>query len=199
MLEQAMPEQYYTVDSLQPDTSIGFLIKRSGVLMTQIAERAFESQPISFTQWIILMLLTYRPHASPSELSSLMGHDMGALTRLVDELERAALVLRERSRHDRRAVEIAIAPEGRRLAQAGKRVLVDLLNQLVAPYSRAEIDALIPLLQRLVARMQETVTAAPPAEPASAATKQVGSRGTTRTAAKAAGLKVRTPRRKPLE
>jgi DNA-binding MarR family transcriptional regulator len=188
-----MPEEYYTVDSLQPDMSLGFLIKRSGVLMTQIAERAFESQPISFTQWIILMLLTQRPHASPSELSSLMGHDMGALTRLVDELHGAGLARRERSEHDRRAVEIAITPEGRRLAQAGKRVVVDLLNQLVAPYSRAEIDALVSLLQRFLAQMQETARTLPSPQTAGATAKQAG-----RATAPAARAARRTPRRRPL-
>ena len=164
-----MTDPYYTVESLEPNRSVGFLIKRCGVLMTQMAERGFESQPISFTQWIVLMLLTQRPHASPTELSALMGHDMGALTRLVDELARDALVRRERSEHDRRAVEIAITPEGRRVAQAGKRVVVDMLNRLVEPYSRTEIEALTALLQKFLAQLEEAAKAATPVEPPDAA------------------------------
>jgi DNA-binding MarR family transcriptional regulator len=122
--------------------------------MTQIAERSFESQRISFTQWVVLITLSQRPHASPTELSCHMGHDMGALTRVVDELQRDGLVRRERSEHDRRAVEIGITAEGRRVTNAGKRVVVDLLNQLVEPYTREEVDALIVLLQKFLARMQ---------------------------------------------
>jgi DNA-binding MarR family transcriptional regulator len=154
MLEQAMPRQYYDPETLEPQRSVGFLIKRCGVLMNQFAERGFESQPISFTQWVALMTLTQRPHVSPTELSEHMGHDMGALTRLVDELQRDGLVRRERSEHDRRAVEIAITPEGRRVANGGKRVVVDLLNRLVEPYSVQEIEGLIVLLQRLLTQMQ---------------------------------------------
>jgi DNA-binding MarR family transcriptional regulator len=184
MLEQAMAEPYYTLETLEPERSVGFLIKRCGVLMTQIAERSFESQPISFTQWIILISLTQRTHASPTELTAFMGHDMGALTRLVDELERNALVRRERPEHDRRAVQIAITPEGRRLAHAGKRIVADLLNKLVEPYSTMEIDLLISLLQRLLAQMQEAAKVMTPAEPPSAAPKQSGNR--------------RQPRRKPV-
>jgi len=149
-----MPDLYYAVESLEPDRSVGFLIKRCGVLMNQIAERSFGSQPISFTQWTVLMTLTQCTHTSPTELSTHMGHDMGALTRLVDELQREGLVRRERSEHDRRAVEIAITAEGRRVANAAKRIVVDLLNQLVEPYSREEVDALIVLLQKILARMQ---------------------------------------------
>jgi DNA-binding MarR family transcriptional regulator len=149
-----MPENYYNADTLEPERSVGFLIKRCGVLMTQIAERSFESQPISFTQWVALMTLTQRAHASPTELSLHMGHDMGALTRLVDELQRDGLVRRERSEQDRRAVEIAITPEGRRVANSGKRLVVELLNRLVEPYSAQEIEGLIVLLQRLLTQMQ---------------------------------------------
>jgi DNA-binding MarR family transcriptional regulator len=149
-----MPESYYTVENLEPATSIGFLIKRCGVLMNQIAERSFESQPISSTQWIVLMTLSQRTYVSPTELSLYMGYDMGALTRVVDELQRDGLVRRDRSEHDRRAVEIAITPEGRRVANAGKRVIVDLLNQLVGPYSVQEIEALIGLLQKFLVQMQ---------------------------------------------
>lgn len=149
-----MPEHYYTAEALEPERSVGFLIKRCGVLMTQFAERAFENQPISLTQWVALMTLSQCAHASPTELSCHMGHDMGALTRLVDEMQRDGLVRRERSEHDRRAVEIAITPEGRKVANAGKRVVVDLLNELVKPYSAQEIEALIVLLQKFLARMQ---------------------------------------------
>ncbi len=109
-----MPESYYTLESLEANNSVGFLIKRCGIVMTQIAERRFESQQISFTQWMVLIWLTKRPQASPTELSAHLGHDMGALTRVVDELEREGMVRRDRSQHDRRAVEIAITPEGRR-------------------------------------------------------------------------------------
>jgi DNA-binding MarR family transcriptional regulator len=164
-----MPEPYYTLESLEAGKSFGFLIKRCGIVMTQIAERRFESQPISFTQWMVLMWLTQRPHASPSELSAHLGHDMGALTRVADELERSGMVRRERSERDRRAVELAITADGRRQALAGKRLMVELLNELVAPYSNAEIDILVSLLQRLLSRLQETVEISTPSDPQSTA------------------------------
>ena len=199
-----MLDPYYNADTLVPDQSVGYLIKRSGALMTQIAERTFESQPISFTQWVILVWLSDRSHGSPSELSAQIGHDMGALTRVADHLERAGLVRRERSQHDRRAVEIAITPEGRRLAIGGKRVIVDLLNKLVEPYSRTEIESFIALLQKFLAQMQifqaqtqnPAKAAATPAEPPrargskhEALRPRAGGSRTTR----------RAPRRKPME
>jgi MarR family transcriptional regulator, multiple antibiotic resistance protein MarR len=154
MLEQAMAGQYYTEDNLQAPNSVGYLLKRCGALMTQIAERRFEGKPISFTQWIILIRLTQQTHISPTELAEHLGHDMGALTRIVDDLQKKGLVIRERSESDRRAVQITATEEGRRLALATKQYVVDLANELVAPYSVAETDQLISLLQRLMVHME---------------------------------------------
>jgi DNA-binding MarR family transcriptional regulator len=161
-----MSKPRYTVDNLEASESIGYLIKRCGALMTQIAERQFESTNVSFTQWTTLMTLCKGAEPiSATQLSNYCGHDMGALTRVVDELERRGLVRRERSRRDRRAVEIVITPAGRREAESAKRVIVELLNELVAPYSDAEFTALVGLLQRMLVHMQGAAAASPAAPP----------------------------------
>ena len=158
-----MAKPYYKVDTLEPHNSVGYLVKRCGVLMTQIAERRFEALAVSFTQWVALMRLSAEPsHMSATQLSKELGHDMGALTRVVDELERRGLVRRERSRRDRRAVEIAITAAGRRQATNAKRVMVELLNELVEPFSEAEIVTLITLLQRMLVHLQRAAATSSP-------------------------------------
>lgn len=161
-----MSAAYYTVEKLEPSTSVGFLVKHSGVLMTQVAGRRFESLPITFMQWLVLMHVGRQEHMSASELSAHLGYDMGALTRVVDGLVRRGLVRRERSRRDRRAVEIAVTAAGRRQTQIGKAAVVELLNRLLEPFAKQEIDTLIALLQRLMAHLQSTADEAA-AEPRS--------------------------------
>jgi|HubBroStandDraft_1064217.scaffolds.fasta_scaffold01175_7 DNA-binding MarR family transcriptional regulator len=158
-----MREPYYKLDSLNAENSVGYLVKRCGVLMTQVAERRFESLDISFTEWQALVCLAQQQHVSATELSAQIGHDMGALTRVVDSLERRGFARRQRSRRDRRAVEIAITPAGRRQALSAKRVLLELLNRLVGPFSHREIDTLISLLQRLLLHLQEAAGPEPAA------------------------------------
>ncbi len=154
---------YYSLETLQAERSVGYLVKRCGVLLTQLAEQRFESLDISFTQWLVLVYLAQQEHVSATQLSAQIGHDMGALTRVVDELERRGFARRERSRRDRRAVEIAITAAGRRQAQDAKRVVLELLNRLVGPFSDRETDTLIALLQRLLTHLQEMATLKPAA------------------------------------
>jgi DNA-binding MarR family transcriptional regulator len=150
-----MSRPYYTADNFEAMNSLGYLVKRCAGLMMVLAENAFESQTLSFTQWIVLMkLLSHQSHMSATELSKETGHDMGALTRVVDILENAGLVKRERSVHDRRAVEIALTAAGRREVEGTKCTVIELLNELLEPFSRDEVHTMIGLLQRLLARLQ---------------------------------------------
>jgi len=150
-----MSDPFYTVDTLEAPNSIGFLVKRCGGLMSQLAERRFATEQVSFTQWMVLATLGRYEHMTATALSEETCHDMGALTRVIDDLEEEGLVRRERSERDRRVVEIALTPEGRRYLQTGKRLVVQLLNSLAEPFSREELQTLITLLQRMMARLQE--------------------------------------------
>ncbi|MBL6752044.1 MAG: MarR family transcriptional regulator [Nevskia sp.] len=156
-----MSPTYYTARDFQAFDSIGYLIKRCGTLMTAFAEAAFAAQPVSFTQWIALMQLCRSSPMSATELSDCMGHDMGALTRVIDALEHGGLVRRERSRSDRRSVEIALTDAGRLQVEKSTELVVAMLNRLLEPFSRQEFEAMRTLLQRLLLRLQSHVDELP--------------------------------------
>ena len=160
-----MADPFYTVDSLEAPKSIGFLLKRCGGLMSQLAERHFATEQVSFTQWMVIAILGRYERLTATALSEETCHDMGAMTRIVDDLEEEGLVRRERTERDRRVVEIALTPQGRRYLQTGKRLVVELLNSLVEPFSRQELETLIVLLQRLMTRLQEAQVTTPPTQP----------------------------------
>lgn len=160
-----MTEPFYTVAGLEAAKSVGFLLKRCGGLMSQIAERRFAAEPLSFTQWMVLATLARYERLTASALSAETCHDMGGLTRMVDGLEAEGLVRRERTERDRRVVEITLTPEGRRRFQSGKRLVVELLNSLVVPFARQEIETMIALLQRLMERLQEAEQTTPGGQP----------------------------------
>jgi DNA-binding MarR family transcriptional regulator len=146
------------MDTVEPVRGIGFLVRRCGALMTRVASRRFGSESISFIEWIVLATLDRYEHLSATMLSDEIGYDIGALTRIVDGLESEGLVWRERSKRDRRTVEIALTSRGLGPLQGGKRVFVDLLNELATPYTHRERKTLIRLMQRLLLRLQQAQT-----------------------------------------
>jgi hypothetical protein len=85
-------------------------------------------------------------------------------------------------------VQIALTPEGRRLAFSAKAAVLDLVNEIVGPYAKAETDMLISLLQRLVLHM-EGIAGRLAAEPSSAEAKTASARRA------AAAVPVKGPRK----
>ena len=145
--------QHYRAEGYQARSGIGYLLKRAHVLMLGQLESAVAGSDITTTQWVVLMHLREGLAINASDLCSQLRHDSGALTRVIDQLEARGLVQRERSREDRREVQL-------RLTQAGTETLasllpgvIDKLNFALSEFSRAEAAELTRLLTKLIATL----------------------------------------------
>ncbi|MDE2149681.1 MAG: MarR family transcriptional regulator [Gammaproteobacteria bacterium] len=147
--------KYYDCKTFTAQTSVGYLVKRCATQMIDLAERTFAAHGVNFTQWLVLMRLRTEAPMSVGELARGLGHDQGALTRVIDALDQAGLVERRRSRTDRRAIELRLTGAGRRSVEAQLPLVVDKLNELLDVFSNRELDTLIALLQRLLQRLGE--------------------------------------------
>lgn len=141
--------------NINPTLNVSFLTKRCVSLLAMVGETAFESQQLSTAGFAVLMHLQNNSPLTPSELRTLTGLDMGGLTRIVDALEQASLVNRERKLNNRRSVQITITSQGIQKAEQSLEVIVSLLNQVFEPFSKLEVETLVSLLQRLCARLQD--------------------------------------------
>jgi len=104
--------KHYSTRAFDPSRGVGFLVKRCASLLAIVGDTAFETQSVTPAGSMVLIALRQSSPMSPSELSTMTGHDMGGLTRVVDALEQAGLVKRGRSGFDRRTVQIAITARG---------------------------------------------------------------------------------------
>lgn len=146
---------FFRAKGFSIDRTPGYLVKRCSVLMTDLAERAFDERGMSFTQWVVLMNLRKAAPISVGELARSLGHDQGALTRVVDALVQAGKVERQRCATDRRSVEISLTEVGREYVEEQLPFLIDALNHLFEPFEKKEVDAMVDLLTRLLDRLTE--------------------------------------------
>lgn len=84
-----------------------------------------------------------------TELARDMTMSTSGLTRLVDRIEAAGHVRRERCPDDRRGLLAVLTDEGRSLAQATAPAHLDDLERLFAALSADELTALTDLLRRI--------------------------------------------------
>jgi DNA-binding MarR family transcriptional regulator len=153
-LAGGMRQPYFRSESYTAQKSPGYLIRRLHNLVTPMAETLFADEELSFTQWITLMALRDSIADTPAGIARHLKHDPGATTRMIDGLERRALLTRTRCKDDRRVVRLALTSKGDAMARALTPRIVGLWNRIFAGFSKAEIDTAMSVLNRLVATLE---------------------------------------------
>jgi len=98
-----------------------------------------------------VLRLQQRLQLPPAELARWLQVDAGAMTRLLDRLEKKGLCKRVRCTDDRRVVRVELTPEGEAAIVDVPAVLCDVLNDHLAGFSKTEWQALRGYLQRMLA------------------------------------------------
>jgi DNA-binding MarR family transcriptional regulator len=142
---------YYQAETLSAHRSVGYLLRRATSLMQARAEAIFTERDITFMQWVVLMHLRDRLACTAAEICRSAGHDSGALTRIIDQLEARALLQRRRSCEDRRVVELRLTGRGRETVEAMIPPMVDCMNAALNGFTAEEADRMIQLLNKFVA------------------------------------------------
>ena len=156
-----MPKPYFRADNFHCRQSLGYLTRRVQNLTTPHAEAIFADQELTFTQWISLMGLSEGVAKTSADLARHLNHDAGATTRLVDQLEERGLVKRQRSKSDRRVVQLSLPPQGRAVARMHVPPIVDFWNRVTDEFAPQEIKQLIGLMTRLIERLEAEPMHAP--------------------------------------
>ena len=148
-----MPKPFYDAENFNGCRSIGYLVRRCHNKLMPRAEALFADAELTFSQWVVLMSLRDKDADTCADIARHMNHDTGAVTRLVDQLEKRGLVARTRSTADRRVVHLKLLPAGKAMAKALSPRIVDFWNRVLGDFSHAEAAGLIKLLTRLDQRL----------------------------------------------
>jgi DNA-binding MarR family transcriptional regulator len=149
-----MPESFYHSENFHPQNSIGYLIRRIHKLGLSRVEADFADLEITFTQWAVLALLHSGIANTCGGLARNLGHNSGAMTRVLDQLEERALLQRVQDSGDRRVTKLHVTDEGRAMIAAlGPRVM-GIWNEYLEGFDRQEVLVLIDLLTRLLGRLE---------------------------------------------
>lgn len=174
-----MPEQHYRANTYRARDSMGYLLRRVYTIMHDRIETAFAGHDFTLMQWIILIYLRDGIARTASDISREFRHDSGALTRVIDRLERRGLLERRRSAADRRAVQLSLTPLGRHTVESLLPVVVEQMNLALAPFTHEEFVQFRSMMVRLVEHLQSLPDPAPRAtpDPAPVASRRRPARG----------------------
>ncbi len=147
----APPADFYRADAFCAEESVGYLMKRIMLSVVHQVDRRLDVHELTSAQWGPLMRLRTTGGSTVAELARWLQVDAGAMTRLLDRLEKKGLCKRVRSTEDRRVVKVELTPEGTAAIQEVPAVLAEVMNAHLAGFSKTEWQALKTYLQRMLA------------------------------------------------
>lgn len=141
---------------------MGYLTRRISTMMVAEVDHRLTEIGLTHAQWAPLLLIKRGRANTQAELARELQLDAGALTRTLDRLEAKGLCRRERSKEDRRVVNLSLTPEGERAIEPVTGVLCDVSNLMLAGFEPAEYEALMALLRRVYANTEAMRAASEP-------------------------------------
>jgi len=141
----------YDAKTFEPRESLGFLIQRVRMEILDDLDRELEPLDITAAQYIILIRLLKDDVTSASALCRGASYDPGAMTRMIDRLEKKGLLRRVRRADDRRKVDLELTAEGRAVQPKLIDAIVRVLNRRLRGFSKDEVQQLEGFLQRMLA------------------------------------------------
>jgi len=146
-----MTMSIYDTKNFEPRASLGFLIQRVRLEILDDLDHELEPLGITSAQYIILIRLSKEDATSASALCRGPSYDPGAMTRMIDRLEKKGLLRRVRRADDRRKVDLELTAEGRAVQPKLIDAIVRVLNRRLRGFSKDEVQQLEGFLQRMLA------------------------------------------------
>ncbi len=165
------PEQRADVEQILE--AIIYLYMEGRRLTKEYARRANLTSP----QLTVIKILETFGDLSLTELSERIRAQNSTVTGIIDRMEREGLVVRERSKEDRRVVYIRLTPKGAQLAREIPVEPMEILRQAIMSLSKDEGRELLKISTKLAKRVHHIVSTeearggAPPAAESSPGAK----------------------------
>ena len=140
----------YDPKTYQPRDGIGFLLQRARLEILDDLDRELEPLDITAAQFVILVRLSEENVHSASGLCRGVSYDPGAMTRMIDRLEKKGLVRRVRRADDRRKVDLELTAEGKAVRPKLIEAVVKVLNHRLRGFTKVEAEQFSGFLRRMV-------------------------------------------------
>ena len=131
-------------------------LARTGLFLEALQRECLGDHALTFTEYSVLRLLQRAPdrHLAPSVLADRIVCTTGAMTKLVDRLQRSGLVERAPDPSDRRGILVEITPTGHHKAEeaartyrAGRQRILDRLDDREAEQVHTSLLRLLEVLE----------------------------------------------------
>lgn len=131
------------------DGYLAYLLARASHLISGEFHEHLKAQRVPVTTWRVLASLVDGPR-SAKQVADIVLQKQPTVSKVLERMERQALIRRETNPSDRRSILVSLTPRGRKLAapltEAAKRHEASVLE----PFGAANAETLVSVLQKLI-------------------------------------------------
>ncbi|CAM5761649.1 Transcriptional regulator SlyA [Labrys miyagiensis] len=138
-------------DTYDPARNIGRALIDAAAGMKQAVQYRAKAFGISSAQWVVLIRIGGGVGRTASELCRVLGYDSGAMTRMLDRLEKLGLIRRQIAAEDGRVTTLSLTAAGDELYPRLRPIAVDVINLHLQGFTPDEIEQFQAFLERVVA------------------------------------------------
>jgi len=146
-----MPRATFGPQGFKPQDSLGYLVGNVRRALLEELDKAFAPHGITAPQAIIMFQLAGGLAEHAADFCRNLRYDPGAMTRLLDRLEKKGFVRRVRSAQNRRSVRIELTPAGRATLPHLGAAAFAVFDVFLRGFSKTETRQLFGFLKRMLA------------------------------------------------
>ena len=139
---------YDPAEALKLENQLCFPLYAAARRVTGLYTPHLKELGLTYTQYIVLLVLWERDGLSLGEIGDRLSLDSGTLTPLCKKLETSGLIERRRSEEDERSVRITLTDAGRALKERAAEIPLKVGSCL--PLAPDEAVTLYALLQKIM-------------------------------------------------
>ncbi len=154
-MEDARAERAPVAFDVDTTRSVGYLIRATSRLILAKLQAMLEPHDVTLGQYFILRELWQNEGLTQRELSGRVSIQEPSTVAALDAMEKRDLVLRVRSKQDRRKTHVYLTARGRGLRGELLEHAAAIINGATADFAPGEVETLRRLLQQLKDRLEE--------------------------------------------
>lgn len=143
-------------EQLKLDNQLCFRIYTASRLITQAYEPYFKPLGITYTQYIVLMVLWEKDEQPVNDIAKRLLLGINTISPLIKRMETLGLLSRKESEKDKRQQIVCLTEEGKKLKRKAANIPMCMADKLDACHiDTGQLAAMIPLLDELIEKLQE--------------------------------------------
>ncbi len=141
-------------EQLKLQNQVCFRLYTAARLVTQSYAPFFHELGITYTQYLVLMVLWEQDNRVISEITECLKLETNTVTPLLQRMEKQGLIVRTKGSVDNRQRIISLTKEGKAMKEKAKDIPACLMHNMEEKgLTMDDIAPLIPLLDKLIATL----------------------------------------------